>query len=354
AISTAPDILKATYDTSVHFTWGLASFNCLRSSFFPDGVRTQQAANALSVRFPFQDDCLYDRLSQLLSQLPARQSVPQKYQLSCCVRELLEQFTIERGYAHVLLNPYIVNGVARGCTLQSFADSSPEWNGWMLPVQQDGSLLHIAFYAGDVASFAESFMKKTGLMKMGQKQLPIAAAGQWQPVEQRNMTLVEGCFFRERFTKEFVDLLSSCGIRLHVLSAPVLRMDQLKLVTELEGGNSQWWASLPQEESKFPGSVWVTAEGFFYTLARKIFPTCSKNFVTPVYTMQVWGCLLAEVLKGDLYESDGDFKFTRKREVGVGWIGDTSVDWGFGLDGYTFVPCSHVCLSVHGSHRNIV
>ncbi|CAE7667942.1 unnamed protein product, partial [Symbiodinium microadriaticum] len=267
--------------------------------------------------FPFQDDCLYDRLSQLLSQLPARQSVPQKYQ-----------------------------------------DSSPEWNGWMLPVQQDGSLLHIAFYAGDVASFAESFMKKTGLMKMGQKQLPIAAAGQWQPVEQRNMTLVEGCFFRERFTKEFVDLLSSCGIRLHVLSAPVLRMDQLKLVTELEGGNSQWWASLPQEESKFPGSVWVTAEGFFYTLARKIFPTCSKNFVTPVYTMQVWGCLLdtaacscrlqdvtcyvllnllqAEVLKGDLYESDGDFKFTRKREVGVGWIGDTSVDWGFGLDGYTF------------------
>ena len=69
-------------------------------------------------------------------------------------------------------------------------------------------------------------------------------------------------------------------------------MDQLKLVTELEGGNSQWWASLPQEESKFPGSVWVTAEGFFYTLARKIFPTCSKNFVTPVYTMQVWGCLL--------------------------------------------------------------
>ena len=50
AISTAPDILKATYDTSMHFTWGLAAFNCLRSSFFPDGVRTQQAANALTVR----------------------------------------------------------------------------------------------------------------------------------------------------------------------------------------------------------------------------------------------------------------------------------------------------------------
>lgn len=100
--------------------------------------------------FPFQDEVLYDRISTLLSQLPARQSVPQKFQvvpkqqcrhdlllcmlrrvnsdfctseLSCCIRELLEQFTIERGYAHILLNPYIVNGVARGCQLQSFADT---------------------------------------------------------------------------------------------------------------------------------------------------------------------------------------------------------------------------------------
>ena len=143
----------------------------------------------------------------------------------------------------------------------------------------------------------------------------------------RNMSLVEGCFFRERFTKEFVELLGACGIRLHVLSAPVLqlgtarstrhhlglcehlatlrtswvdwtclagwrRMDQLKVVTELEGGNSQWWASLPQEESKFQGSVWVASDGYFYTLARKIFATCSKRFVTPAYTLQVWGCVL--------------------------------------------------------------
>ena len=64
-------------------------------------------------------------------------------------------------------------------------DESPEWQDWMLPVQQDGNLLHMAFYAADVASFAESFMKKTGLMKMGQKQLPMSAAGQSQPVEQR-------------------------------------------------------------------------------------------------------------------------------------------------------------------------
>ena len=64
------------------------------------------------------------------------------------------------------------------------------------------------------------------------------------------------------------------------------------------------------------------------------------------------------MLKGDLYESEADFKFSRKREVGVGWIGDTSVDWGFALDGFMFVPRSHVCLSVHRSmctsHRNVV
>ena len=57
----------------------------------------------------------------------------------------------------------------------------------MLPVQQDGNLLHISYYAADVASFAESFMLKTGLKKMGQRQLPasVAAGGAWQSVEQR-------------------------------------------------------------------------------------------------------------------------------------------------------------------------
>ena len=103
-------------------------------------------------------------------------------ELSCCVRELLEQFTIKQGYAHVLLNPYIVNGVADiRCGLLQCLDSighaassdwehvsffpfllqdeSAEWQGWMIPVQQDGSLLHIAFQAADVARLAESFMK---------------------------------------------------------------------------------------------------------------------------------------------------------------------------------------------------
>ena len=59
----------------------------------------------------------------------------------------------------------------------------------MLPVQQDGQLLHISYYAADVASFAESFMLKTGLKKMGQRQLPPSMAGEkWQSVEARTVS----------------------------------------------------------------------------------------------------------------------------------------------------------------------
>ena len=54
--------------------------------------------------------------------------------------------------------------------LVSFAagskDDSPEWQGWMLSVQQDGHLLHVSYYAADVAAFAESFMPKTGQTKL--------------------------------------------------------------------------------------------------------------------------------------------------------------------------------------------
>lgn len=55
----------------------------------------------------------------------------------------------------------------------------------MLPIQQDGHLLHVSYYAADVAAFAESFMLKTGMKKMGQRQLPGNMAGEWQSVEAR-------------------------------------------------------------------------------------------------------------------------------------------------------------------------
>ncbi|CAE7612912.1 unnamed protein product [Symbiodinium sp. CCMP2592] len=177
-------------------------------------------------------------------------------------------------------------------------DNSPEWQGWMLPVQQDGHLLHVSYYASDVAAFAEMFMLKTGLKKMGQRQLPGNMAGE-------NIALVEGGFFRQR------------------------RMDQLKIVTSCDGGYGQWWSSLPQEDSGFR-SLWITADGYFYCLARKQMKVCAKVFTTPMYTIE------AEVLKGDLYESDGDFRFSRKMEVSCGWTGESSYDWNFTLDGFAF------------------
>ena len=42
------------------------------------------------------------------------------------------------------------------------------------------------------------------------------------------------------------------------------------------------------------------------------------------------------MLKGDFLEAEGDWKFSRKMEVGIGWTGDTSLDWHFFLDGYAF------------------
>ena len=149
-------------------------------------------------------------------------------------------------------------------------------------------------------------------------------------------------------------------------------MDQLKIVTSLDGGYAQWWSALPQEDSGFR-SLWVTADGYFYCLARKQMKVCSKVFTTPMYTIEacqsfhlssqvVVTCARilthpqAEVLKGDLCESDGGFRFSRKMEVSCGWAGESSFDWNFTLDGYVFVPWldSHRVEYVCESSRVIV
>ena len=41
-INTAPLWMQETYDTQVNFTWALAGFNVLLSSFFPGGKKTAQ------------------------------------------------------------------------------------------------------------------------------------------------------------------------------------------------------------------------------------------------------------------------------------------------------------------------
>ena len=116
-------------------------------------------------------------------------------------------------------------------------------------------------------------------------------------------------------------------------------MDQLKIVTSLDGGYAQWWSALPQEDSGFR-SLWVTADGYFYCLARKQMKVCSKLFTTPMHTIEarqsfhlissqvVVTCARiltrpqAEVLKGDLYESEGISASAARWRSAVGGLGN--------------------------------
>ena len=43
----APFFFRTQYDTSKTFTWALAGFNLMKSSFFPDGERTEDALHNL-------------------------------------------------------------------------------------------------------------------------------------------------------------------------------------------------------------------------------------------------------------------------------------------------------------------
>ena len=53
-LQSAPKFFQETYDTSNIFTWCFAGFDCLRSSFYPEGHRTPQAINALCGSFLYE------------------------------------------------------------------------------------------------------------------------------------------------------------------------------------------------------------------------------------------------------------------------------------------------------------
>ena len=44
SIQSAPAFFKETYDTSKKYSWAVAGFDCVRSSFYPDGYRAEQAS----------------------------------------------------------------------------------------------------------------------------------------------------------------------------------------------------------------------------------------------------------------------------------------------------------------------
>lgn len=51
AIRTAPEFMTGRYDTSKNFTWAFAGFNVLQSSFWPQGMRTEEGINQLCASF---------------------------------------------------------------------------------------------------------------------------------------------------------------------------------------------------------------------------------------------------------------------------------------------------------------
>ena len=65
-------------------------------------------------------------------------------------------------------------------------------------------------------------------------------------------------------------------------------MDELKLVTELPTRNAMWTEPLPNEMSS-NGSMWLAADGFFYSITRRRGIVCSKHFVTPTFFLQDLG-----------------------------------------------------------------
>ena len=47
SLQSAPQFFQEEYNTGERFTWCFAGFDCLRSSFYPEGRRTPQAINSL-------------------------------------------------------------------------------------------------------------------------------------------------------------------------------------------------------------------------------------------------------------------------------------------------------------------
>ena len=132
----------------------------------------------------------------------------------------------------------------------------------------------------------------------------------------RNAELLKASFVSERFTDQFKGLLSACNVRLHIQNPAIMRpsytsfflrnvgiaglrkasdfsfpeilrrMDEVKLLTTMPTGYSQFFTDLPgQMEST--GSMWCSADGYWYAISLQKAQTCAKLFTTPSYFLQV-------------------------------------------------------------------
>lgn len=136
----------------------------------------------------------------------------------------------------------------------------------------------------------------------------------------RNLSLLEKSFFRERFNTKYVDMIEKCGVRLAVthtmikylgfmLSNPSIvsldpskppqkkcawkgeipglkgqivnicrRTEELQVVRELDYGIQQFVSQIVNEPPPYHQSLWLSSDGYFYTLSLAPADISHKNF----------------------------------------------------------------------------
>ncbi|CAL1131011.1 unnamed protein product [Cladocopium goreaui] len=308
SLQSAPQFFQEEYNTGERFTWCFAGFDCLRSSFYPEG-------------FVLLEEDIQLEAEDVLALIPPRAHVPQQLSLSCCVRELLEQFHFEHRQGseeklfHILMHPFTLHALARGNTLKVFVtwtwkagcfrvfepmspqSSSPwqhegdeAWANWPLPVTSAGEVADVGLYARDVVKFGRKFIKLAGLRRAEPRALPGQAhASQLRSLEERNISLLEKCFFTERFTKEYLEQLTRCGVRLGVQHTMLLRTEELQVIRHLDNGVQQFVCQLPGERPTHTQSLWVSADGYFYALYIIPADVSHKSFKTPTMFIKAAG-----------------------------------------------------------------
>ena len=151
----------------------------------------------------------------------------------------------------------------------------------------------------------------------------------------RNTSLLEKCFFTERFTKQYLEQLARCGVRLGVQHTMLLclgmrccfpssaqkdpwllgndpsdadyssignwrvktghwrvscaqprRTEELQVIRHLDNGVQQFVCQLPGERPPHTQSLWVSADGYFYALYITPADVSHKTFKTPTMVLK--------------------------------------------------------------------
>eukprot|EP00435_Cladocopium_sp_Y103_P043273 s3667_g12.t1 len=89
-LATAPDWMKESYNTQVNFTWALAGYNVILSSFYRAGTKTPSSVKEVTASMKVPDPAIIDEAKNLMQQMPRRDSIPPRWQV---VARMQEEFS---------------------------------------------------------------------------------------------------------------------------------------------------------------------------------------------------------------------------------------------------------------------